>query len=39
VPLVAQCIAELKSSDVMHIAEITSRNFDRLFKPNPIRMS
>jgi TatD DNase family protein len=39
VPLVAQCIAELKSNDVMDIAETTSRNFDQLFKPNSIRLS
>jgi TatD DNase family protein len=39
VPLVAQCIAELKSSDVMDIAESTSSNFDKLFKPNSIRLT
>ena len=34
VPLVAKCIAELKSRDVSDIAETTSRNFDKLFMPN-----
>jgi TatD DNase family protein len=36
VPLVAQCIAGLKSCDVHDIAQTTSHNFDQLFKPNRV---
>lgn len=32
VPFVAACLAELRQCPVQQVAEITSRNFDRLFK-------
>lgn len=39
VPLVAHCIAGLKSCDVHDIAQTTSHNFDQLFKPNRVLSS